>query len=155
MKLAKQNPFADVHFVSPQWIGDVVGHMNKYTHQNSEFLNHNYVVKSSTKTTEHSEGDESKNGGEKTKPEATTTQTTTTHGEHQKAESGHAHGYKIGEHRHLTRKREVVKINSIPKQGILGIAFALQHCKSVDIYGFGNMKEDGSPIDHAHYYDLT
>ena len=24
VKLAKRNPFADVHYVSPQWIGDVV-----------------------------------------------------------------------------------------------------------------------------------
>ncbi len=128
-----------------------MGHMNKYTHQNSEFLNHNYVVKSSTVTKETDTEGHGEQGGDNTEnPEATRT--------HANGKGAHEHGahgaHKI-EKRHLQRKREIVKINSIPKQGILGIAFALQHCKSVDIYGFGNMKEDGSSIDHAHYYDLT
>eukprot|EP00392_Amoebophrya_sp_AT5.2_P004147 g4155.t1 len=45
--------------------------------------------------------------------------------------------------------------NTMPKQGVNGIFLALQSCRKVRIYGFGSENEDGSPIRHAHYYDLT
>lgn len=43
----------------------------------------------------------------------------------------------------------------MPKQGTLGIAFALQYCKKVTVYGFGTKGEKGKKILHAHYYDTT